>query len=38
MARQKSGFERLDAYRLAEELADMIYRCVKNWPALDRDT
>jgi four helix bundle protein len=38
MQRQKSGFEKLEVYQLAEELADKIWRCVKTWSPFDRDT
>jgi len=36
--RQKSGFEKLEVYRLAEELADGIWKSVRRWNVLDRDT
>ena len=38
MTRQKSGFEKLEVYQIAEELSDAIWRCVRHWSALDRDT
>jgi len=38
MAREKSGFEKLEVYRLSEKLADTIYACVLRWDSLDRDT
>ena len=36
--RERSGFEKLDVYRLAEELADTIWRSVRNWKNFERDT
>src|SRR6266550_21760 len=38
MLRQKSGFEKLEVYKLAEELADLICRSVRTWDHLHRDT
>lgn len=38
MTRQRSGFEKLEVYRLAEELADGVWRAVRQWNPLDRDT
>jgi four helix bundle protein len=32
------NFRRLDAYRLAAELADEVYRTVRRWPGLERGT
>ena len=36
--RQKSGFEKLEVYQLAEELADAIWQSARRWSAFDRDT
>jgi four helix bundle protein len=38
MSRERSGFEKLDVYRLAEELADSVWRVVRDWDVLNRDT
>lgn len=38
MAREKSGFEKLTVYALAEDLSDAVWKCCRKWPALDRDT
>src|SRR5688500_2616505 len=38
MNRQQSGFEKLDVYRLAEELADSVWQAVREWDLLSRDT
>ena len=34
----RSNFENLDVYRLAEEIADRVWRIVNDWPVLARDT
>lgn len=34
----QSGFEKLEVYRLSESLADSVWRCVREWNILDRDT
>jgi four helix bundle protein len=34
----RTNFENLDVYRLAEELADHIWKVVVNWPTFARDT
>ncbi len=33
-----TSFERLRVYRLAEELADTVWRVAKKWDSLARDT
>jgi four helix bundle protein len=38
MTRQRSGFEKLEVYQLGEELADGVWRSVRQWNGLDRDT
>jgi four helix bundle protein len=38
MTRERSGFEKLKVYRLAEELADGVWRSAREWNILDRDT
>src|SRR5687767_13655175 len=34
----KTNFEKLDVYRLSEEIADLIWEIVDAWPAFARDT
>ena len=34
----KTNFEKLDVYRLSEEIADLIWDIVAGWPAFARDT
>jgi four helix bundle protein len=36
--RERSGFEKLEVYLLSEQLADAIWRCVRKWKNLERDT
>ena len=38
MERQRSGFEKLEVYRLSEELADAVWKFARDWTSLDRDT
>ena len=33
----KTNFEKLDVYRLSEEIADLIWEIVDTWPAFARD-
>lgn len=38
MKREQSGFEKLEVFVLAEELADAVWRCVRRWEPLPLHT
>jgi len=38
VGREKSGFEKLEAYQLSEHLADACWQIVRDWKTFDRDT
>jgi four helix bundle protein len=35
---EKTGFENLRVYKLAEEMGDLVWKVVKNWDRLSQDT